>query len=99
MKVAYPAYFGTEVNPDESTDRRKELARLMTAGERPMIAVAYINRLWAHFFGFGFTNPIDDISTHIPVTHPALFDRLGVISWDIWQPALRRCLRSILFPT
>ena len=77
MKVAYPAYFGTEVNPDESTDRRKELARLMTAGERPMIAVAYINRLWAHFFGFGFTNPIDDISTHIPVTHPALFDRLG----------------------
>jgi Protein of unknown function (DUF1549)/Protein of unknown function (DUF1553) len=77
MKVAYPAYFGTEVNPDESTDRRKELARLMTTGERPMIAVAYMNRLWAHFFGYGFTNPIDDISTHIPVTHPALFDRLG----------------------
>ena len=77
MKVAYPAYFGTEVNPDESTDRRKELARLMTTGERPMIAMAYINRLWAHFFGYGFTNPIDDISTHIPVTHPALFDRLS----------------------
>lgn len=77
MKVAYPVYLGTEIDPGNSTDRRKELARLMTTGERPMIAVAYMNRLWAHFFGFGFTNPIDDISTHIPVTHPALFDRLA----------------------
>ena len=77
MKVAYPVYLGSEVNPDNSTDRRKELARLMTTGERPMIAVAYMNRLWAHFFGYGFTNPIDDISTHIPVTHPGLFDRLA----------------------
>lgn len=77
MKVAYPVYMGSEIDPGNSTDRRKELARLMTTGERPMIAVAYINRLWAHFFGYGFTNPIDDISTHIPVTHPALFDRLA----------------------
>lgn len=76
MKVAYPVYMGTEVDPGNSTDRRKELARLMTTGERPMIAVAYINRLWAHFFGYGFTNPVDDISSHIPVTHPVLFDRL-----------------------
>ena len=76
MKVAYPSYFGAEVEPSGSTDRRQELARLMTAGDRPMIAVAYINRMWAHFFGFGFTNPIDDISPHIPVTHPVLFDRL-----------------------
>ena len=77
MKVAYPVYMGQEVDPGNSTDRRNELAKLMTTGERPMIAVAYMNRLWAHFFGFGFTNPIDDISTHIPVTHPALFDRLA----------------------
>lgn len=77
MKVAYPVYMGQEIDPGSSTDRRKELARLMTTGERPMIAVAYMNRLWAHFFGFGFTSPIDDISTHIPVTHPALFDRLA----------------------
>lgn len=77
MKVAYPTYFGQEVEPDGSVDRRKELARLMTDGERPMIALAFVNRLWAHFFGFGFTNPIDDISPHIPVTHPELFDRLA----------------------
>ena len=77
MKVAYPNYLGKEVEPGNTVDRRKELARLMTTGDRPMIAKAYINRMWAHFFGFGFTNPIDDISTHVPVTHPALFDRLS----------------------
>jgi hypothetical protein len=77
MKVAYPAYLGAEINSDGTTERRKELARLMSTGERPMIALAYINRLWAHFFGYGFTNPIDDIGSHIPVTHPALFDRLA----------------------
>jgi len=77
MKVAYPVYMGSDVDPGPSTDRRKELARLMTNGERPMIALAYVNRLWEHFFGMGFSNPIDDISTHIPVTHPALFNRLA----------------------
>jgi hypothetical protein len=77
MKVAYPIYFGTEVEPGRATDRRKELAKLMTSGDRPLIAPAYINRMWAHFFGYGFTNPIDDISSHIPVTHPELFDRLS----------------------
>ncbi len=77
MKVAYPSYFGHDIDPGNSTDRRKELARLMTSGERPMIALAFVNRMWAHFFGYGFTNPIDDIGSHIPVTHPALFDRLG----------------------
>ncbi|WP_373649391.1 DUF1549 and DUF1553 domain-containing protein [Schlesneria sp. DSM 10557] len=77
MKVAYPSYFGVDINPDSTTDRRRELAKLMTVGDRPMIALAYINRLWAHFFGYGFTNPIDDIGSHIPVTHPELFDRLA----------------------
>lgn len=77
MKVAYPLYFGTEVDPGNNTDRRKELAKLMTSGERPMIAQAFVNRMWAHFFGFGFTNPIDDLSKHVPVTHPELFDYIA----------------------
>ena len=77
MKVAYPVYMGSEIDPGSSTDRRKELARLMTTGERPMIAVAYMNRLWSHFFGYGFTSPIDDIGPHIPVSNNALFDRLA----------------------
>jgi hypothetical protein len=77
MQVAYPIYFGSEVDPGQSTDRRQELAKLMVSGEKPMIAMAMVNRTWAHFFGYGFTRPIDDIGPHNPATHPALLDYLA----------------------
>jgi len=35
------------------------------------------NRYWAHFLGFGFTKPIDDMGPHNSPTHPALVDYLG----------------------
>ncbi len=77
MQVAYPIYFGNEIDPGPVTERRKELARLMTSGEKPQIALAMVNRMWCHFFGYGFTRPIDDIGPHNPATHPALMDRLA----------------------
>lgn len=77
MQVAFPIYLGSEVNPGPQTERRKELAKLMTSGERPMIAVALVNRLWGHFFSYGFTRPIDDLGPHNPATHPELMDRLA----------------------
>jgi uncharacterized protein DUF1553 len=33
--------------------------------------------MWAHFLGYGFTKPVDDMGPHNPVTHPALLDYLG----------------------
>ncbi|HEY4262299.1 MAG TPA: DUF1549 and DUF1553 domain-containing protein [Schlesneria sp.] len=77
MQVAYPIYLGSEVDPGESTDRRKELAKLMVTGEKPMIAMAMVNRTWSQFFGYGFTRPVDDLGPHNPSTHPALLDRLA----------------------
>lgn len=77
MQVAYPTYFGSEVDPGPVTERRTELAKLMTSGEQPQIALAMVNRMWCHFFGYGFTRPIDDIGPHNPPTHPALMDRLA----------------------
>jgi hypothetical protein len=35
------------------------------------------NRMWAHFLGYGFTKPVDDMGPHNPVTHPALLAYLG----------------------
>lgn len=77
MKVAYPIYFGAEVDPSAATERRTELAKLMTSGEQPLIALAMVNRMWCHFFGYGFTRPVDDIGSHNPPTNPALMDRLA----------------------
>jgi len=77
MQVAYPIYLGAEVDPGDSTDRRKELAKHMISGEKPMIAMAMVNRTWAHFFGYGFTRPIDDLGPHNPATHPVLLDYMA----------------------
>ncbi len=77
MQVAFPIYLGSEIDNGGSTERRKELAKLMTSGDRPMISLALVNRLWGHFFSYGFTRPIDDIGPHNPATHPELMDRLA----------------------
>ena len=33
--------------------------------------------MWAHFLGYGFTKPIDDMGPHNPPSHPELLDALG----------------------
>ncbi|MFQ5732985.1 MAG: DUF1549 and DUF1553 domain-containing protein [Planctomycetaceae bacterium] len=76
VKVAYPKYFDRLVDDKEGVNRRKELAKLMTAGEKPLIARAMVNRMWGHFFGYGFTKPVDDMGPHNPPSHPELLDLL-----------------------
>jgi hypothetical protein len=78
MKVSYPKFNGVEIPDGSSTNRRLELARLMVSGEKPQIADAMVNRMWGHFFGFGFTRPVDDMGPHKTPSHPELLDRLAV---------------------
>jgi hypothetical protein len=77
MQAAFPKFAGVSVEPDADLNRREVLAKLMTTGEKPQVAFAMVNRTWAHFFGRGFTNPVDDMGPHNPPTHPALLDRLA----------------------
>jgi hypothetical protein len=77
MEVAYPKFMGNEVNPEAATNRRKELAALITAGDRTQLADAMVNRMWGQFFGYGFTKPIDDMGPHNAPSNPALLDRLS----------------------
>lgn len=56
---------------------RRELADWITARSNPFFARATVNRLWAHFFGLGFVNPIDDFSATNPPSHPELLDEIA----------------------
>lgn len=56
--------------------RRAELVQILAADSEHQVARAMVNRTWAMFFGYGFTNPIDDIGPHNPASHPELFDFL-----------------------
>lgn len=61
--------------PGTGVDRRYELAKLMVQSD--YMPKAIVNRMWAHFMGYGFTKPIDDMGPHNTPTHPELLDRLA----------------------
>jgi hypothetical protein len=73
-----PMYLdGTRMPPSlaATTNRRQELAKLLVQDEYFGKAIA--NRMWSHFMGRGFTNPVDDFGEHNPISHPEILDRLA----------------------
>jgi hypothetical protein len=78
-KVAFPTFVdGTEIGHSgfaDEVNRRVELAKLVVKSE--FFGRAIVNRLWAHFLGYGFTKPIDDLGPHNAATNPELLERLG----------------------
>lgn len=77
IKVAFPKFAQTEIDPKEPAKLRQELARLLVADDDRQFARAFVNRTWAHFFGFGFVNPVDDMGPHNAPSHPRLLDQLA----------------------
>ncbi|QDT93905.1 DUF1549 and DUF1553 domain-containing protein [Gimesia algae] len=77
MQPAYPEYAGVKVSDAPNINRRQELAKLMTSGDDQQLARAMVNRMWAHFFGYGFTRPVDDMGYHNSPTHPELLNELA----------------------
>jgi uncharacterized protein DUF1549/uncharacterized protein DUF1553 len=65
-----PAW-GTERSP------RQELAAWLTSAKNPYFAKNLANRMWAHFFGYGILDPIDEPGENNQPTHPELLDELG----------------------
>ena len=78
-KVAYPVFIdGTAIGKSgylAEVNRREELGKLMM--ESDFLDKAIVNRIWAHFLGYGFTKPIDDLGPHNPVSHIELFESLS----------------------
>jgi Protein of unknown function (DUF1549)/Protein of unknown function (DUF1553) len=79
MKVAHPQFIdGQSIEPSgllAEVNRREELARFIVRSDN--LPRALVNRLWSHFFGFGFTKPIDDMGKTEAASHPELLDRLS----------------------
>src|SRR5205807_18473 len=64
-----------EVGPEE--DPRQKLVDWMTAKDNPFFAKAVVNRYWAHFFGRGIVDPLDDMRVTNPPSNPELLDALA----------------------
>lgn len=96
LKVAYPVFVdGTEIPKSgyvNVVNRRKELANLIVGS--PYFGKAIVNRIWAHFFGYGLVNPIDDLGPHNLPSHPELLD--GLAEWFVQSGYdLRQLLAAI----
>jgi len=73
------ARFFDGTDPDWSPNRtpRQELADWLTSKKNPYFAKNLANRMWAHFFGYGILDPIDEPGENNQPTHPELLEDLG----------------------
>jgi hypothetical protein len=55
---------------------RNTLADWVTAPDNPYFARNAVNRLWAHFFGIGLIDPVDEPGPDNPPSHPELLEEL-----------------------
>jgi hypothetical protein len=58
-------------------DRRTVLAEWMTSPENPYFSQAIVNRLWAHYFGRGLVEPLDDFRPTNPAVNEPLLNALA----------------------
>lgn len=58
-------------------DRRVVFADWLTDRKNPYFAKVMVNRLWAHYFGRGLVEPIDDLRDTNPATNEPLLDALA----------------------
>ncbi|MFP6588720.1 MAG: DUF1553 domain-containing protein, partial [Pirellulaceae bacterium] len=61
----------------EDSSRRAALAEWMTQPANPFLARMLVNRLWAHYFGRGLADPIDDMRSTNPASNEPLLNMLA----------------------
>ena len=68
-----------ELKNAEVTDgsRRQQLAAWVTHPSNSHFSQATVNRIWAHLFGRGIVNPVDDMGGYHEPVSPQLLNQLG----------------------
>ncbi len=72
-----PKFLGGPTPDVAGQDRRQVLAKWLASPQNPYFATSVANRVWAHFFGVGIVEPIDDVRVSNPPSNPELFQALG----------------------
>ncbi len=72
-----PKFLGGAMPDVEGKDPRSALAQWITSPENTLFANSMANRIWAHFFGRGVVEPVDDLRITNPPSNPQLFAELG----------------------
>jgi hypothetical protein len=76
--VVPPKFLGgaaPEMKPGD--DRRKAMAKWIASKENTFFSQNIANIIWAHFFGVGIVDPVDDVRISNPPANPELLDALA----------------------
>jgi mono/diheme cytochrome c family protein len=76
-KPVPPKFLGGEQPETKGKDRRKVLAEWLASEDNPYFATNLSNLIWAHFFGMGIIDPVDDVRISNPASNPELLAELG----------------------
>ncbi|KAF0175967.1 MAG: hypothetical protein FD161_3146 [Limisphaerales bacterium] len=73
-----PKFLGTDGGkPEAGQDRREVMAKWLASPQNPFFARNLANIVWAHFFGQGIVDPVDDVRISNPASNPELLEELG----------------------
>lgn len=76
-RVMKPKFLGGEEPDVKGKDRREVLAKWLASNDNPYFAKNLANMVWAHFFGKGIINEVDDVRVSNPAVNPELLDALA----------------------
>ncbi len=93
-RVMEPQFLGGPPADCKGRDRREVLAEWLTAPDNPYFAPSIANRIWAHFFGIGICEPVDDVRVSNPPSNPELMQALGKKLVE-YQYDFRKLVRDI----
>ena len=90
-----PRFLGGTEYKGSLTKRREALAQWMTDQSNPYFSRAIVNRIWKHFMGRAFVEPIDGFGEENPPTNPELLNWLAE-DFVIYDYDLQHLMRTIL---
>ncbi|QDT64930.1 DUF1549 domain-containing protein [Calycomorphotria hydatis] len=76
-RVMAPKFLGGDTPDVKGKDRRAVMAAWLASGENPYFAPNLSNIIWAHFFGKGIIDEVDDVRVSNPPSNQELLDSLA----------------------
>ena len=76
-RTMQPKFLGGEVPDVKGRDRREVMAEWLASPQNPYFATNLANIVWAHFFGKGIIDEVDDVRVSNPPVNAELLAELG----------------------
>jgi hypothetical protein len=89
-----PKFLGGVTANLQGRDRREVVAEWLAADDNPFFARHLANTIWAHFFGAGIVDPVDDVRVSNPPSNPPLLEALAAHLRE-YHYDLRRFVRDL----